>query len=97
MGCLPLERSTNFMHPNSCVKEYNDLASQFNGKLDQSVAKLNGELPGMKVLFSNPYDLLLQIITAPSLYGKFDLLFITLHTSKIQNIRIILNFNKICF
>ncbi|KAJ6931053.1 hypothetical protein NC652_014535 [Populus alba x Populus x berolinensis] len=69
MGCLPLERATNFMHPNSCVKEYNDLASQFNGKLNQLVAKLNGELPGMKVLFSNPYDLLLQIITAPSLYG----------------------------
>ncbi|KAH8509193.1 hypothetical protein H0E87_011093 [Populus deltoides] len=69
MGCLPLERATNFMHPNSCVKEYNDLALEFNGKLNQLVAKLNDELPGMKVLFANPYDLLLQLITAPSQYG----------------------------
>ncbi|CAK7346650.1 unnamed protein product [Dovyalis caffra] len=69
MGCLPLERATNFMHPNNCVKEYNDLALEFNGKLNSLVAKLNGELPGMKVLFANPYDLLLRLITAPSLYG----------------------------
>lgn len=76
MGCLPLEKATNFMHPNSCVKEYNDLALEFNGKLNQLVAKLNDELPGMKVLFANPYDLLLQLITAPSQYGKFDFFFV---------------------
>ncbi|XP_011044750.1 PREDICTED: GDSL esterase/lipase At2g42990-like [Populus euphratica] len=69
MGCLPMERATNFMHPNICVKEYNDLALEFNGKLNQLVPKLNDELPGMKVLFSNPQDLLLQLITASSLYG----------------------------
>jgi hypothetical protein len=40
------------------------------------VAKLNDELPGMKVLFANPYDLLLQLITAPSQYGKFDFFFV---------------------
>ncbi|KAG5246165.1 hypothetical protein OIU78_021927 [Salix suchowensis] len=69
MGCLPLERATNFMHPDSCAEEYNDLALEFNGKLKQLVAELNDELPGMKVVFANPYDLLLQLITAPSLYG----------------------------
>ncbi|XP_057954685.1 GDSL esterase/lipase At2g04570-like [Malania oleifera] len=71
MGCLPLERTANIMTGRQCVDEYNKVAVEFNGKLMGLVGKLNGELPGMKVVLSNTYDILMRIIKKPSLYG-FD-------------------------
>ncbi|KAI5433794.1 hypothetical protein KIW84_020887 [Lathyrus oleraceus] len=69
MGCLPLERTTNFMGRNGCVANYNNIALEFNGKLQNITTKLNQELPGMKLLFSNPYYIMLHIIKKPELYG----------------------------
>ncbi|CAL5190266.1 unnamed protein product [Lathyrus oleraceus] len=69
MGCLPLERTTNFMGQNGCVTNYNNIALEFNGKLQNITTKLNQELPGMKLLFSNPYHIMLHIIKKPELYG----------------------------
>ncbi|XAR68137.1 Triacylglycerol lipase [Bertholletia excelsa] len=71
MGCLPLERATNFMEGNECVDSYNMLATAFNEKLGRLVGELNKELPGIKVVFSNPYPILKQIVRKPSKYG-FD-------------------------
>ncbi|KAF8414173.1 hypothetical protein HHK36_002172 [Tetracentron sinense] len=70
MGCLPLERSTNFMGGNACVDEYNNVAKIFNWKLQKMVVKLNQQLPGIRVVLSNPYDIFLQITQNPSAYGK---------------------------
>lgn len=71
MGCLPLERTTNFFGGNGdqCIKYYNIVALNFNGKLNRLVQKLNGELSGIRVVFSNPYNILLQIIQKPSAFG----------------------------
>ncbi|KAI4384941.1 hypothetical protein MLD38_003025 [Melastoma candidum] len=70
MGCLPLERTANFFRgPGSCNEEYNTAARDFNGKLRIAVGKLNKQLQGLKVVFSDPYDLFLQIITKPSSFG----------------------------
>ncbi|GAB2242658.1 hypothetical protein Droror1_Dr00019433 [Drosera rotundifolia] len=69
MGCLPLERTTNIMGGNACVEEYNNVAMQFNSKLKDLSDQLNDELPGIKVVLSNPYGILLKAITQPSLYG----------------------------
>lgn len=71
MGCLPLERSTNIMENHARMEEYNIVALEFNGKLKGLVAKLNRELPGLDVVFADPYNILLQLITRPSVYGKF--------------------------
>ncbi|KDO59580.1 hypothetical protein CISIN_1g018590mg [Citrus sinensis] len=71
MGCMPLERTTNLMGQHECVERYNNVASQFNGKLSGLVLKLNKELPGIKLVFSNPYFAFVQIIRRPALYG-FD-------------------------
>ncbi|PRQ52645.1 putative triacylglycerol lipase [Rosa chinensis] len=72
MGCLPLERATNFMNNHDCVEEYNNVAVEFNGKLNNMVAKLNQELPGYKILFTaKVYQFFYQIIRSPSSYG-FD-------------------------
>ncbi|KAF7831651.1 GDSL esterase/lipase [Senna tora] len=69
MGCLPLERTTNIVGGNECVPSYNTIALEFNDKLKKMTINLNKELPGMKLVFSNPYFILLHIIRKPSLYG----------------------------
>lgn len=69
MGCLPMERATNFNNPFHCVQEYNLVALEFNAKLSGMVYRMNKELPGITIHFSNPYDILLQLIIKPSFYG----------------------------
>ncbi|XP_059661940.1 GDSL esterase/lipase At2g04570-like [Cornus florida] len=69
MGCLPLERTTNFMNGYECMESYNTVALAFNDKLKGLVGKLNKGLPGIRVVLSNPYQILLQIIQKPSSYG----------------------------
>ncbi|KAA8526561.1 hypothetical protein F0562_008236 [Nyssa sinensis] len=68
MGCLPLERTTNFMGGNECLESYNMVAMAFNEKLNNLVIKQNKELPGITMVLSNPYNILLQIIQKPSIY-----------------------------
>ncbi|MED6199823.1 hypothetical protein PIB30_079492 [Stylosanthes scabra] len=69
MGCLPLERTTNFVGGNDCVSDYNNIALEFNNKLSKLTNKLNKELPGIRLVFSNPYDIFLHIIHKPAQYG----------------------------
>lgn len=70
MGCLPLERTANFLGQHGCVEEYNAVARDFNGKLGAMVDRMNQELPGLRMVFSNPYDKFYEIVTKPSDYGK---------------------------
>ncbi|MBA0792248.1 hypothetical protein Gohar_016764 [Gossypium harknessii] len=69
MGCLPLERTTNIRHGSACIEEYNDVAKDFNQKLQDSVTELNRELGGIKLVMSNPYYKLLEMIQNPILFG----------------------------
>ncbi|CAI0551030.1 unnamed protein product [Linum tenue] len=69
MGCMPLERTTNMMGQRACVDRYNVVAADFNGKMNNLTEKLNAELPGAQIVFSNPYFPLMGIIRQPSLYG----------------------------
>ncbi|KAJ8433051.1 hypothetical protein Cgig2_020618 [Carnegiea gigantea] len=71
MGCLPLERTTNIWFGRQCIEEYNQVAKQFNGKLTDLVGELNGKLKGLQLVFSNPYEILLEMIQKP-LYFGFD-------------------------
>ncbi|XP_059450085.1 GDSL esterase/lipase At2g04570-like [Corylus avellana] len=69
MGCLPLERAENMMGGGECSERYNSVASEFNVKLNKLTVEMRKELPGIKLVFSNPYDIFLHIIRKPSLYG----------------------------
>ncbi|KAL0550955.1 hypothetical protein IC582_010023 [Cucumis melo] len=69
MGCLPLERATNVMSNFDCVDKYNLVALEFNNKLEAFVSDLNTQLPGLTMIFSNPYPIFYQIITNPYLFG----------------------------
>ncbi|KAK9689372.1 hypothetical protein RND81_09G055100 [Saponaria officinalis] len=74
MGCLPPERTTNLGHKRQCIEAYNDVAKEFNWKLENLVDKLNKELEGLNLVFSNPYNLLMEMIQRPSSFGKIFLL-----------------------
>ncbi|TKY49965.1 GDSL esterase/lipase [Spatholobus suberectus] len=69
MGCLPLERTTNFVGGYDCVPSYNNIALEFNDKLSNLTTRLKKDLPGIRLVFSNPYDILLHIIKRPAQYG----------------------------
>ncbi|XP_030931100.1 GDSL esterase/lipase At2g42990-like [Quercus lobata] len=69
MGCLPLERTINILGQNECVEKFNNVALEFNGKLNGLVTRLNMELPGLRLLSADVYKILDQIIKKPSLYG----------------------------
>ncbi|KAK4794911.1 hypothetical protein SAY86_012905 [Trapa natans] len=69
MGCLPLERARNLMKGSRCVDEYNRVAMEFNGKLEDMVEKLTKELGGIRLVLFNPYDALNDIIQNPEAYG----------------------------
>lgn len=71
MGCLPLERTTNIFGEHNCVDSYNNLALEFNGRLKVLTTKLGGELPEVKLVFSNPYYIFLNMIQRPYLYGNY--------------------------
>lgn len=75
MGCLPLERTTNIFIGSDCVEKYNDVSKDFNEKLQGMVMELNKELAGMRLVFSNPYDILLDMIQNPNKFGKFSAIF----------------------
>ncbi|PSS05956.1 GDSL esterase/lipase [Actinidia chinensis var. chinensis] len=72
MGCLPLERTANYFsgHGDGCIESYNVVAKNFNGKLSGLVNKLNNELSGIKLIFSSPYGILMQMVRKPSLYDS---------------------------
>jgi hypothetical protein len=70
MGCLPLERATNVAGGNACVERYNNVALEFNDKMKKLITSLNKDLPGIKLVFSNPYYIFMYLVKRPSEFGK---------------------------
>ncbi|XP_072970192.1 GDSL esterase/lipase At2g04570-like [Typha angustifolia] len=68
MGCLPLTRLTNSKAVGFCNEEYNALARDFNVKLRRLVRRLNGELPGAKIVYGNVYDFFADVVQNPLSY-----------------------------
>lgn len=69
IGCVPLERTVNILESHGCREEYNTVAKNYNVKLQKLLLKLNAELPGIKAIFSNPYEPVEQIVQNPRKYG----------------------------
>ncbi|KAF5949961.1 hypothetical protein HYC85_011954 [Camellia sinensis] len=72
MGCLPLERTTNVKGGNECVQSYNVVAMNFNDKLRDLAEEVNKEMPGVRMVFANPYPILMEIVQKPSLYVFYE-------------------------
>nr|XP_010943280.1 GDSL esterase/lipase At2g42990-like [Elaeis guineensis] len=71
MGCLPLERVTS-PTMGACNELYNKVAWNFNSKLQCLIKKLNGELHGVTIVYSDVYQLFLDVLQKPLTYGEFQ-------------------------
>ncbi|KAD4178783.1 hypothetical protein E3N88_27374 [Mikania micrantha] len=69
MGCLPLKRTQNYL---ICIHQYNLVASDYNVKLQQLVRYLNQDLSGIQLVYSDIYNILLDIIKNPHSFGFED-------------------------
>ncbi|PIA53936.1 hypothetical protein AQUCO_00900480v1, partial [Aquilegia coerulea] len=69
MGCVPLVRTISPSSWGHCYEKYNDIARDFNAKLAHLIAKMNKKLPGIRIVHSNPYDIVLDIVNNPFKYG----------------------------
>ncbi|OMO87385.1 Lipase, GDSL [Corchorus capsularis] len=70
LGCLPSDRTMEgllFLRP--CIITTNLLASVFNSKLESEVNKLKTELAGVKIVYVDVYNPLLDIIQNPLKHG----------------------------
>ncbi|KAF3454032.1 hypothetical protein FNV43_RR04477 [Rhamnella rubrinervis] len=73
-GVSTIERTERILSGNDCIEEYNDVAKNFNEKLQGLVTKLKMGL-GLQLVLSNVYDILSEIIQNPISFGKVIFLF----------------------
>ncbi|KAK8940341.1 GDSL esterase/lipase [Platanthera guangdongensis] len=69
MGCLPLERTINWIGIGECNDEYNAVAAEYNAKLEVMVNELRVSLPGLTLIINRVYNLLLEMIQNPAQHG----------------------------
>lgn len=69
-GCIPSARTLNHDEPGECNEEYNQLARSFNAGLQDTVRKLNTDLAGAQVVYTETYSTVASIVASPSEYGK---------------------------
>ncbi|KAJ3708132.1 hypothetical protein LUZ61_011837 [Rhynchospora tenuis] len=69
IGCLPVERSTNLIREGQCKTMFNEVARNFNAKLQRMIADLGIKFPGLRLIYGGVYDLFSEIINNPSRYG----------------------------
>ncbi|XP_074565735.1 GDSL esterase/lipase At2g42990-like [Curcuma longa] len=67
IGCLPVERLTG--GGGGCSEEHSAAARGFNDRLEAAVARLDGELPGLRLRFAPLYDFVADVIQNPRSYG----------------------------
>ncbi|KAF0915722.1 hypothetical protein E2562_038428 [Oryza meyeriana var. granulata] len=68
IGCLPSARTLNH-DPGECNEEHSQVAVAFNAELTEAIGKLNDELTGARVVYSDTYDVLSAVLSSPSDYG----------------------------
>ncbi|CAL4896388.1 unnamed protein product [Urochloa decumbens] len=69
VGCQPAMRTLNLLRPGECMEDFNQLAVLFNGELQKTATKLNSELPGATVVYSDMYSFVSTIIANQLKYG----------------------------
>ncbi|XP_059452030.1 GDSL esterase/lipase At5g37690 isoform X2 [Corylus avellana] len=67
LGCIPSQRVKS--KTGQCLKRVNQLVLEFNSKVKNLVASLNGRLPNAKLIFADTYSGVLDLIENPSAYG----------------------------
>ncbi|CAH2067493.1 unnamed protein product [Thlaspi arvense] len=69
LGCVPSQRTLGGGLMRDCAEYYNEAAKLFNSKLSTKLDLLHKTLPGIRSVYINIYDPLLDIIQKPAKYG----------------------------
>ncbi|XXG67682.1 hypothetical protein AAC387_Pa06g0966 [Persea americana] len=69
LGCIPHAIGNHRKNRSKCVDEINEMASQFNLKLQMVVEELNTNLTRLGFRFFDAYGATMEIINNPSTYG----------------------------
>ncbi|KAL6839714.1 hypothetical protein ACP4OV_030402 [Aristida adscensionis] len=70
VGCVPAMRTVNLEAPGQCDEAFNQLAMSYNSELQELASKLNGDLPGVLIVYADQlYSIVSNIITNPLDYG----------------------------
>ncbi|KAF8012446.1 hypothetical protein BT93_I0569 [Corymbia citriodora subsp. variegata] len=69
IGCIPYQKTINQLNSDQCVDLANQLARQYNGRLQDLLTELNENLPGATFVHADVYDLVMELITNHDKYG----------------------------
>lgn len=69
IGCIPYQKTINQLSSDQCVDLANQLARQYNSRLQDLLTELNENLPGATFVHANVYDLVMELITNYDNYG----------------------------
>lgn len=69
MGCIPLQRVLSTS--GNCQEKTNNLALSFNKATSKLIYDLGKELPNSSYRFGDAYDVVQNVISNPSNYGKY--------------------------
>uniref|UniRef100_A0A7C9DA31 Triacylglycerol lipase n=1 Tax=Opuntia streptacantha TaxID=393608 RepID=A0A7C9DA31_OPUST len=69
IGCIPYQKTINQLNEDECVELPNKLARKYNARLKDLLTELGENLHGATFVYSNVYDLVLELITNAKQYG----------------------------
>lgn len=69
LGCIPYQKTINQLNEDECVELPNKLARHYNARLKDLLIELGENLPGATFVYSNVYDLVMELITNAKQYG----------------------------
>ncbi|GAB2292216.1 GDSL esterase/lipase exl3, variant 2 [Dionaea muscipula] len=69
IGCVPSQRTIGGGVLRPCAENYNEAAKLFNAKLSSALDMLNSRLPKARLVYTDIYNPLLDLIQNPSQYG----------------------------
>lgn len=77
LGCAPrvVWEGARGSDGRDCVDEVNELIQGYNAKLAARLTSLRSQLPEAEIVFCDVYKAVTEIISNPSVYGKWKLSF----------------------
>ncbi|CAJ1932763.1 unnamed protein product [Sphenostylis stenocarpa] len=71
IGCLPIQITAKLITDRKCAENENSDAKLYNKKLGRLLLQLQAMLPGSKVVYTDVYDTLFNLINEPQKYGEY--------------------------
>lgn len=70
LGCLPIIRTTNYPFRRTCLENANSDAQIYNKKLAKLLAEMQSKLQRSKLVYTDIYTPLMELIKNPKKHGN---------------------------